>query len=156
MAQPRRAPEEAQVGETVRPPEQRLSLAQITPVRQQVRERVGEATRSRQIMQLYQSAYEHLSAPLERDPGMSRELRDSQLARFTKIEDLFDSAQIQYAYNQRQNIYSMSVMLDNRPRIITLRVGQDFTELSLADQHGNVLEVMREDDGKGVTFNRAQ
>jgi hypothetical protein len=155
MAQPKRAPGEAQVGEAMRPPEQRPTLAQITPVRQQVRETVSQATRSRQIMQLYQSAYEHLSAPLERNPGTSRELRDSQLARFARIEDLFDNAKIQYAYNQRQNIYSMSVMLDNRPRIITLRVGQDFTELSLADQHGNVLEVLREDDGKGVTFNRS-
>jgi hypothetical protein len=49
----------------------------------------------------------------------------------------------------------MSVMLDNRPRIITLRVGDDFTELSLADRDGNVLEVLREDDGRGVSFNAA-
>jgi hypothetical protein len=156
MAQPRRTTEDAQIGETMRPPEQVSRLSQITPVRQEVRERVGQATRSRQIMQLYQTAFQQLSAPLDQDPGASRQLRDSQLARFTKIEDLFDNAQIQYAYNQRQKIYSMSVMLDNRPRIITLRVGDDFTELSLADRDGNVLEVLREDDGRGVSFNRSE
>jgi predicted transcriptional regulator len=155
MAGTRRAAEETLAGEAMRPPEQRPSLAQITPVRQQVRETVGQATRSRQIMQLYQNAFEQLSAPLERDHDVSRQLRESQLGRFTKIENLFDSAQIQYAYNQRQKIYSMSVMLDNRPRIITLRVGDDFTELSLADRDGNVLEVLREEDGRGVTFNAA-
>lgn len=154
MAQPRRTTEEAMAGEAMRPPEQVSRLSQITPVRQEVRERVGHATRSGQIMQLYRSAYQQLSAPLEREPDMRRQLRDSQLARFTKIENLFDNAQVQYAYNQRQKIYSMSVMLDNRPRILTLRVGEDFTELSLADQGGNVLEVLREDDGRGVTFNR--
>ena len=67
------------------------------------------------------------------------------------IEDLFKNAKVQYAYNQRQKIYSVKVMLDNRPRILTLRVGDNFTELSLADQKGKVLEVLREEDGKGVT-----
>lgn len=154
MAQPRRTSEDTLAGEAMRPPEQVSRLSQITPVRQEVRERVDQATRSRQIMQLYQSAYQQLAEPLDRQPDMRRQLRDSQLARFTKIEGLFDSAQVQYAYNQRQKIYSMSVMLDNRPRIVTLRVGEDFTELSLADRDGNVLEVLREDDGRGVTFNR--
>ncbi len=69
--------------------------------------------------------------------------------------DLFKGAQIQYAYNQRQKIYSIKVMLDNRPRIITVRVGDDFTELSLADKNGNVLEVARQEDGKGMTFSKA-
>lgn len=66
--------------------------------------------------------------------------------------DLFKNAKVQYAYNQRQKIYSIRVMLDNRPRIITVRVGEKFTELSLADKDGNVLEVARQEDGKGMTF----
>ncbi len=68
------------------------------------------------------------------------------------IEEIFKNAKVQYAYNQRQKIYSVKVMLDNRPRIVTLRVGDDFTEISLADKEGNVIEVLREQDGKGVTF----
>ena len=66
--------------------------------------------------------------------------------------DLFKNAKVQYAYNQRQKIYSIKVMLDNRPRIITVRVGENFTELSLADQDGKILEVARQEDGKGMSF----
>jgi len=68
--------------------------------------------------------------------------------------DLFKNCQVQYAYNQRQKIYSIKVNLDNRPRIITVRVGENFTELSLADQQGNVLEVLKQEDGKGLSFSK--
>jgi hypothetical protein len=70
------------------------------------------------------------------------------------IPDLFKNAKIQYAYNQRQKIYSMRVILDNRPRIITLRIGENFTELSLADLDGRVLELARQEDGRGVEFSK--
>ncbi len=65
--------------------------------------------------------------------------------------DLFRNCKVQYAYNQKEKIYSVKVMLDNRPRIITVRVGEDFTELSLADQDGNLLEVVRQENGKGIS-----
>jgi hypothetical protein len=71
------------------------------------------------------------------------------------IPDLFKNATMQYAYNQRQKIYSVKVTLDNRPRIITMRMGEDFTELSIADTKGNVLEVLRQEGGKGITFSKA-
>ena len=71
------------------------------------------------------------------------------------INDLFNKAKIQYAYNQRQKIYSVKVELENRPRIITVRIGETFTELSLCDMEGNVLEVAREEDGRGVTFKKS-
>jgi hypothetical protein len=70
--------------------------------------------------------------------------------------DLFKNCKVEYGYNQRQKIYSVKVMLDGRPRIITVRVGDNFTELSLADQKGNVLEVLRQEDGKGVSFSKAK
>ncbi|HSB47577.1 MAG TPA: hypothetical protein VLD37_06195 [Candidatus Bilamarchaeum sp.] len=70
--------------------------------------------------------------------------------------DLFKNCKVEYGYNQRQKIYSVKVMLDGRPRIITVRVGDSFTELSLADQKGNVLEVLRQEDGKGVSFSKAK
>lgn len=66
--------------------------------------------------------------------------------------DLFKNCQVQYAYNQRQRIYSVKVTLDGRPRIMTVRVGENFTELSLADLEGNVLEMVRQQDGKGIKF----
>ena len=71
------------------------------------------------------------------------------------IPDLFSKAKFQYAFNQRQKIYSVKVELDNRPRILTVRIGENFTELSLCDLDGNVLEVAREEDGRGVTFKKS-
>lgn len=68
--------------------------------------------------------------------------------------DLFKNCKVQYAYDQKQKIYSVKVMLDNRPRIITVRVGDVFTELSLADQEGNLLEVVRQENGKGINFTK--
>ena len=70
------------------------------------------------------------------------------------IPDLFKDAKIQYAYNQRQKIYSVQVMLDNRPRIITMRIGENFTELSIADKNGTPLEVLRQEDGRGIIFSK--
>lgn len=64
--------------------------------------------------------------------------------------DLFRNCKVQYAYSQKEKIYSVKVMLDNRPRIITVRVGNDFTELSLADRDGNLLEVVRQENGRGI------
>jgi hypothetical protein len=72
------------------------------------------------------------------------------------IQDLFKDAKIQYAYNQRQKIYSVKVMLDNRPRIITMRIGDNFTEMSIADKDGNIIEVLRQEEGKGITFSKAK
>ncbi|MBI5047108.1 hypothetical protein HZC07_05265 [Candidatus Micrarchaeota archaeon] len=71
------------------------------------------------------------------------------------IADLFKNCKVQYAYNQRQKIYSATVMLDNRPRIVTLRVGENFTELSLADQKGNILEIVRQEEGKGIEISKS-
>jgi hypothetical protein len=71
-------------------------------------------------------------------------------------ENLFKNCKVEYGYNQRQKIYSIKVMLDNRPRIITIRAGESFTEVSLADTKGNVLEVLRQEDGKGVAFSKSE
>ena len=71
-------------------------------------------------------------------------------------DDVFKNCKVEYGYNQRQKIYSIKVMLDNRPRIITVRAGEKFTEVSLSDQKGNVLEVLRQEDGKGVNFSKTK
>lgn len=68
--------------------------------------------------------------------------------------DFFKNCKVQYAYNQKQKVYSVKVILDNRPRIITVRVGDNFTEVSLADKDGNVLEVWKQEDGKGVSLSK--
>lgn len=68
------------------------------------------------------------------------------------VSDIFKNCKVEYGYNQRQKIYSVQVTLDGRPRIITMRVGENFSEVSLADLKGNVLEVIREEESRGVTI----
>ena len=70
------------------------------------------------------------------------------------IQDLFKNAKVKYAYDKKQKIYSVLVMLDGRPRILTVRAGENFTELSLSDKEGNLLEVLRQEEGKGVTMHK--
>ena len=53
------------------------------------------------------------------------------------IPDLFRNAKMQYEYDGEQRVYSVKVMLENRPRIITMRIGENFTELSISDLSGN-------------------
>jgi hypothetical protein len=63
-------------------------------------------------------------------------------------KDIFKQADVQHTYDKEQKIYSVKVVLNNKPRILTLRVGNDFTEISLADEKGNLLEVLSEKDGR--------
>ena len=79
--------------------------------------------------------------------------RFQQMAQAGKTEDLFKNCKVQYGYNQRQKIYSIQVDLDNRPRIITIRAGENFTEVSLADQKGKVLEMLRQ-EGRSISFSK--
>ena len=65
-------------------------------------------------------------------------------------ENLLKNCRLEYTQNQ--NEYKIHIHLDNRPRTITVHIGEDFTELSLSDQHGNILESVRQQDGKGISF----
>lgn len=87
--------------------------------------------------------------------ALKKAVNSSSLALLMGKQDIYKGCKVEYGYNQRQRIYSIKVMLDNRPRIITVRVGENFTEMSLADQKGNVLEVLRQDDAKGITFSKS-
>ena len=68
----------------------------------------------------------------------------------------FKNCKVQYAYDKKQKVYSVLVMLDNKLRIVTLRVGDKFTELSLSDKSGTVLEMLRQEEGRGVTAYRVE
>ncbi len=87
--------------------------------------------------------------------NLKKSVKESSLALMMSKQDLFKGCKVEYGYNQRQKIYSIKVLLDGRPRIITIRVGETFTEMSLADKEGNVLEVLRQDDAKGISFNKS-
>ncbi len=86
--------------------------------------------------------------------NLKKSVKESSLALMMSRQDLFKGCKVEYGYNQRQKIYSIKVLLDGRPRIITIRVGETFTEMSLADKEGNVLEVLRQDDAKGISFSK--
>ncbi|MEM4359067.1 MAG: hypothetical protein QXT45_00880 [Candidatus Bilamarchaeaceae archaeon] len=66
-------------------------------------------------------------------------------------KDLFKNCKVQYAYDNKQKIYSVLVYLEGRPRIITFRVGDEFAEISLANRDGELLEVLTQ-KGNTITF----
>ena len=133
--------------EAVKPP---VDLSQIRPVvREQVSKEAIIATDA-----IYR-VHDIFTKGTEKDAGMRETWRNFELTRFRKNRDAFRNCQVQYAYNQRQEIYSIKTTLDNRPRIITLRVGDNFTELSLANKEGRILELARQEDGKGITLTQA-
>ena len=58
---------------------------------------------------------------------------------------LFKNCETQYAYDKNTKIYTVMAMLDNRPRIFTFRVGNKFTEISIAKKNGEILEILRQE-----------
>lgn len=119
---------------------------------EKVQQEVRQAYQTQQ--QVAMKVFDGVSRLLMNNPSVKSEVKDFQLKTLHDKDpaEVFDNCKVQYAYNQRQKIYSISTNLDSRPRIITVRVGDDFTELSLADKNANVLEMIRQQDGKGITF----
>ncbi len=70
-------------------------------------------------------------------------------------KDLFKNCKTQYAYDKKEKIYTVMVTLDNRPRIMTFRVGDNYTEISIANKKGDVLEILRQ-EGSNITLSRTE
>jgi hypothetical protein len=70
-------------------------------------------------------------------------------------EDLFKNCKIQYAYDNKEKIYTVMVMLDARPRILTFRVSDDYTEISIANKKGDILEILRQ-EGSNITLHKVK
>ncbi len=70
-------------------------------------------------------------------------------------EDLFKNCKIQYAYDNKEKIYTVMIMLDARPRILTFRVSDDYTEISIANKNGDVLEILRQ-EGNNITLHKVK
>jgi hypothetical protein len=70
-------------------------------------------------------------------------------------EDLFKNCKIQYAYDNKEKIYTVMVMLDARPRILTFRVSDDYTEISIANKNGDILEILRQ-EGSNITLHKVK
>lgn len=146
-----RRPEEAEA-----PVQRGIDLSQLRP---SIRQDIGqEMSRERQVAS---RAIREVANIMERDIRQSgnseyRRAWSETLGRMMRLPNLFDNAEVQYAYNQRQEIYSLRVTLDNRPRILTLQLGEDFTQLSMTDLQGNVLAMARQEDGRGIRFTATQ
>lgn len=67
---------------------------------------------------------------------------------------LFKDCKTQYAYDKKEKIYTVMVNLDNRPRILTFRVGENFTEISIANKNGDVLEILRQ-EGNDISLTKS-
>jgi len=131
----------------------RLRGAKISKVTSD--EQLGEAARRAGMESLFKG-FVNSCYSAAKDHGNGGVLRGSEASRYSAIPDVFKDAEIQYAYNQRQKIYSVKATLDNRPRIITMRIGDNFTEMSIADKNANILEILRQEEGKGIMFTKAR
>src|SRR4030042_839125 len=145
-----------QAGPVEKPPVEHAPVRDLSQMRPVIKATVNEQAKNAgvafsSVMDLF----------LKTTPGLKTKMKDSQLLMLHQVnsglrkEDIFKDCQVQYGYNQRQKIYSIQATLYGRPRIITIQVGETFSQVSLADKNGSkVLEVLRQEDGKGVTFNR--
>jgi len=68
-------------------------------------------------------------------------------------KDLFKNCKTQYAYDKKEKIYTVMVNLDNRPRILTFTVGENFTEISIANKKGDILEILRQ-EGNDISLTK--
>ncbi|MEW6035425.1 MAG: hypothetical protein AB1529_02330 [Candidatus Micrarchaeota archaeon] len=132
-----------------------IDLSRLVAAKQQVRGAVTE-----QSAHAYQVASTTRRVFMEeversRDITLRGNVRDSEMMRIAANPEAFENCKVQYGYNQRQRIYSVATEFDGRPRILTVRVGENFMEMSLADRQGTVLETMRQEDGRGITYSRA-
>ncbi|MEW6723069.1 MAG: hypothetical protein AB1324_07435, partial [Candidatus Micrarchaeota archaeon] len=132
-----------------------IDLSRLVAAKAEVRGAVSEqSARAFQVASAARALFMQ-EAERQSDMGVRRSARESELMRLASNPDAFQNCQVQYAYNQRQKIYSIRTELDGRPRIVTVRVGENFMEMSLADRQGNPLETWRQEDGRGISVSRA-
>lgn len=63
------------------------------------------------------------------------------------LVSLIKGSKFEYAYDKSRKIYSVKVSLNKKPRLLTMIVGTNYLEFSLADLNGNVLEILRQQGG---------
>lgn len=160
-AQRKREEQELVPPPRIETPRQRLDALRPIPVRKEVRMEVERSRlREARLTSLFRSAYGELGSVIKQkaDPEVRKAFEHSELSNYfgkDGVENLFRNCKTQFAYDDKQKIYSVTVMLEGRPRILTLRVNS-FTELSLFDpKKGEVLETLRQ-DGNSVTFSSSR
>lgn len=72
-----------------------------------------------------------------------------------KILKILKNSKAQYGYDNKSRIYSAKFFINGKPRVLTMRLGSDFVEFSLADENGEVLELL-EQKGGNMSFKQVK
>lgn len=141
---------------------EKIELGKMTPQKTMRKDAKTAATETeRNTTILFRNAAEFYKGTLEQTSEGKKflskvndttEIGNLVLSGKIPMEKLFKNCKVQYGYDNKEKIYSVMVMLDNRPRILTLRVGDNYTEMAIADMAGNVKEMLRQ-EGKNITLN---
>ncbi|MEW5996068.1 MAG: hypothetical protein AB1657_00535 [Candidatus Micrarchaeota archaeon] len=80
------------------------------------------------------------------------EAKDSRILQLLSRPENFEDSSVRYQRMEGGAVYSMEVTFNRQRLILTLRVGEDFTEFMLTDRNGKEIEYMAEN--KGELFHR--
>lgn len=98
------------------------------------------------------NTYNQLASLLKTKEGGNDFLKGSLIGKLTPKD--FKNSEVHYAYNKETDIYSVSVLFNNRPMILTVRAGKDTMDISLVDKrNGELVEYIGQSSNK-ITFQR--
>ncbi len=102
-----------------------------------------------QAYKLFSETVSAFAQATNRNLEMRSEIRNSELWNlFGKPRPtLFNNAMVRFGRNRDEQTYTVSALIDGQTHIVTLRIGNNFTELSLAQTDGTLIEVLREENG---------
>lgn len=77
---------------------------------------------------------------MPKNPKLAKDWEASRIRAIASSLKSFKGAGVQYAYDKKQQIYSVSANLNGKPYILSLRIGPDSMEMMLTDKEGNIIE----------------
>jgi len=108
---------------------------------------VAEKKEAANLLLTFQSAYNKMFAGyMATNAEASKSNLKNGLDHLSR--ELFKGAEVKYESNEKTKVYSVKATLNERPVVYTLRVGPDFSEISMADLNSRQVEAVREVKGK--------
>jgi hypothetical protein len=77
---------------------------------------------------------------MPKNQKLAKDWESSKIRAIASTLKSFKGASVQYAYDKKQQIYSVSANLDGKPYILSLRIGPESMEMMLTDRQGNIVE----------------
>lgn len=65
----------------------------------------------------------------------------------------FKNCDVKYAYDKNNQIYSIKIMLEGKPAIVTIRAGKDLMDITVTNEQGKVVEYVGQ-KGKQLEYTR--